>query len=134
MLGLRCHEVSLTSDQEIVELPKPPHHSSLCIEDQSNTQFVLPLPKSHDPISHALEESYTRRTLARCKLSLFLMFSYLSQSRECICLSSTHSVSQHHGNFIKYLSCSFTLFFSVDAFKLGVCWYSLLYLSCLLVH
>ena len=32
-----CLEVGFTSDQQIVETPKAPHHSSICIEDQSHT-------------------------------------------------------------------------------------------------
>lgn len=40
MSGPHCPEVSFISEQEIVELTKPPHHSSICIEDQSNTNFT----------------------------------------------------------------------------------------------
>ena len=130
MLGPRCPEDGFASDQEIVELPKAPHHSFVCIDDQSNTLVFLPPPKSHDPITHALEESYTASTLARCKLSLFLIFAYLSRLRECICLSLACSLSQHHGKSTGCMSCAFTFFFSMDAFKLRVCWSSLLYLSC----
>jgi len=133
MLGPHCPGVSSTSDQKIFETPKAPHHSSLCTEDQSNIRISLPPLKSHDPMAYALEESFTTSTLARCKLSLFLMFACLSQSRECICLSSLRSVSQHYGKSIACLSCAFTLFFSMDALKLRVCWSSLLYLSCFLV-
>src|SRR5699024_9887321 len=91
-------------------------------------------PKSHDPIAYALEESYTSSTLAKHNLSIFLMFSSLPQSKEYACLSSTHSVSQRHVKFAKCLSCTFTLFFSVDVFKLGVCWSSLLNISCSLFY
>jgi len=73
-------EVGFTSDQEIFEKPKPPHHSSVCIEDQSNTHISLPPLEPHDPITHALEESYTVSTLAQCKSSMFLTFSCMSQS------------------------------------------------------
>lgn len=82
MLGPRYPKVSFTSNKEISETPKAPHHSCVCIEDQSNTHISLPPPEPHDPFAHALEESYTTRTLSRRKLSLFLIFSYLSHSRE----------------------------------------------------
>jgi len=134
MLGPRCPKVSSTSKQKICETPKAPHHSSLCIEVQSNTQNFLPPPESHDPITHALKELYTASKLARHKLSLFLMFSCLSQSRECAPLSSTCNVSQHHLKFVECLSCASTLFFVVETFKLGLCWPSLLNLSCSLVY
>ena len=55
-------EVSLTSDHEIIQLLKDPHHSSIGIEDPSHTQITLPPLKLHDPISHALEESYIAST------------------------------------------------------------------------
>ena len=42
-------EVGFTFDQEIVEMPKAPHQSSVCIEDQSHTQIMLPPLKLHDP-------------------------------------------------------------------------------------
>ena len=127
-------EVSSTSNQKNFETPKAPHHFLLHIEDQPNTQISLPPPKSHDPIAHALEESYTANTLARHKLHLFLMFACLSQSRECACLSSTRSVSQHHVKSAKCLSCAFTLFFSVDVLELGACWSLLINLSSSLVY
>ena len=63
MSSPRCPEVGFTSDQEIVQSPKAPHHSYVCIEDQSHT---------HDTITHALEEFYIIITRARCKLSLFI--------------------------------------------------------------
>lgn len=63
MSSPRCPEVGFTSDQEIVETCKAPHHSLLHIEDQLNTQISLPPLESHDPIALALEESYTIRTL-----------------------------------------------------------------------
>jgi len=133
MSSPHCPEVGFTSDQEIAETPKASYHSSICIKDQYNTQITLPPPESHDPITHALEESYTISTLGRCKFSMFLTFACLSQSRECILLTSTRSVSHHHDKSTGCVLCAFTFFFSVDAFKLGVCLSSLLYLSCLLV-
>ena len=33
----RCPKVGFTFDQEIFETPKAPHHSSVCIDDQSHT-------------------------------------------------------------------------------------------------
>lgn len=75
MLGPRSLEVSLTSDDEIVQSPKAPHHSSVCIEDPSHIQITLPPLKLHNPISHALEESYIASNCSRCKLSLFLWFA-----------------------------------------------------------
>lgn len=107
----RCPEVISTSDQKICEAPKAPYHSYVCTNDQSNTQIWLPLLESHDPIAYALKESFTASTMTRRKLSLFLMFSCLWQSRECICLSSIRSVSQHRGNSKKCLSCASTFFF-----------------------
>ena len=64
MSGPCCPEVGFTSNQEIVETPKAPHHSSVCIEDQSHTQIMLPPLKLHDPITHTLEESYIASTRA----------------------------------------------------------------------
>jgi len=64
MLGPHYFEVGFTSDQEIVETPKAPHHSSVCIDDQSHTQISLPLLELHNPITHALEESYITSTRA----------------------------------------------------------------------
>ena len=57
MLGPRCPEVGFTSDQEIVETPKAPHHLSICIEDQPHTQIILPPLELQDPITHAFEET-----------------------------------------------------------------------------
>ncbi len=37
MLGGHYPKDGFASDQEIVETPKAPHHSSICIEDQSHT-------------------------------------------------------------------------------------------------
>jgi len=82
MLGPCCHEVSFTSDQEIVEISKAPHHLSILTEDQPNTQISLPPLKLHDPITHALEEYYTTSILAQHKWSTFLTFSCMAQSRE----------------------------------------------------
>ena len=79
MPGPRYPEVGFTSDQEIVQTPKAPHHSSICTEDQSNTHILLPPLKIHDPITHALEESYTARTLVQHKWSTFLTFPFMSQ-------------------------------------------------------
>lgn len=97
MLGPRCHEVGFTSDQEIVETRKAPHQSSVCAEDQPNTQISLPPLELHDPFAHALEESYIASTLAQCNWSTFPMFACMAQSRECVHLTSARSVAQHHG-------------------------------------
>lgn len=97
MLGPRYPEDGFTFDQEIVETPKAPHNSSVCIEDQSHTQIMLPPLKLHDTIVHALEKSYIESTCARCKLYLFMMFAFMSYSRVCVCLTTAHSVSQHQG-------------------------------------
>lgn len=51
-------EVSLSSDHEIIQSPKAPHRSSICIEDPSHTQITLPPLELHDPIAHDLEEFY----------------------------------------------------------------------------
>ena len=59
-----CLEVGFASDQEIVQTIKAPHRSSVCTQDQSNTQILLPPLKVHYPISHALEESYIESTRA----------------------------------------------------------------------
>ena len=95
---------------------------------------MLPPLELHDPISHALEESYIASTCARCKLSLFLSFACMSQSRVCVCLIAAYSVAQHHDMSMDYMSCTCTHLCSVDTFKLGVCLSSLLYLSCYLVR
>jgi len=78
MSGPHYPDVGFTFDQEIVQSPDTPHHSSICIEDQSHTQIMLPPLKLHDPIAHALEESYIASTCAQCKLSLFLSFARMS--------------------------------------------------------
>lgn len=75
MLGHRCSKVGFTSNQEFFQRLKAPHHSSLCTQDQSNTQILLPPLKLHDPIAHALEEYYIASTLAQHKWSTFLTFS-----------------------------------------------------------
>ena len=62
MSGPHCLEVGFTSNQEIVQTLKAPHHSSVCTKDQSNTHILLPPLERHDPISHALEESYIAST------------------------------------------------------------------------
>jgi len=58
----RCPKVGFTPDQEIGQTCKAPHHSYICIKDQSNTQFSLPPLELQDPITHSLEESYTAST------------------------------------------------------------------------
>jgi len=58
ILGPCSFGVSFTFDHEIFQSPEAPHHSYVCIEDQSHTQIILPLLELHDPITHALEESY----------------------------------------------------------------------------
>lgn len=78
MLGPRCPEVGFASDQEIVQTLKASHRSSICTQDQSNTQILPPPLELHDPIAHALEETYIASTHARCKLSLSLSFACMS--------------------------------------------------------
>lgn len=70
-----CPEVGFAPHQEIFETCKAPHHSLLCIQDQYNIHIALPPLDLHDPIAHALEESYTACTLAQCKRSTFLTFT-----------------------------------------------------------
>ena len=65
MSGPHCPEVGFTSNQEIVQSPKAPHHSSACSKYQSHTQIMLPPLELHDPIAHALEEYYIASTLAQ---------------------------------------------------------------------
>jgi len=132
MLGSCSPKVSSASDQETVESPQAPHHSLVHIENQSDLQISHPTLESHNPITHALEESYVANHVAKQKLSSFCMFSRLSISKECTCLSSAHNLIQHYGTSIECLSCAFTLFFSVDVSKLRLCWFTLIYLSCLL--
>lgn len=60
------------------------------------------------------------------------MFSHFPRSKESLCSSSTHSVIPYHGT--ECLACNFTLFFSMDAFKLLVCFSSLFYISCAFVY
>ena len=133
MSGPRYHEVGFTSNQEIIQSPEAPHHSSVCIEDKSYTKIMLPPLEMHDPIAHALEESYTS-TCARHKFSVFLSFACMSQSIVCLYLTSSCSVTRHRGKFLECISCAFTHFCSVDVCKLGVCLSSLLYFSHLLVR
>lgn len=134
MLGPRCPKVGFTFGKEIVETLKAPHHSIHFIKYQPNTQISLPPLELHDPIAHALEESYIESTHAQHKWSIFLTFSCMSQSRECTHSRFACSVGKHHGSSTKCMSCAFTYLYSVVAYKLGVCLSSLLYLSCLLVH
>lgn len=134
MSGPRCPEVGFTSGQEIVKTLKAPHHTLLCIEYQPNIQMSLPPLELHDPITRALEESYIESTHAQHKWSTFLTFSCMSQLKECIYSTSSHSEAQHHGNTIECLSCTFTHLCYVVVCKLRVCLSSLLYLSCSLVH
>ena len=47
-------------------------------EDQLNSQNSHPPLESHDPITHALNESYRTSILAKRNLSLFLIFSHFS--------------------------------------------------------
>ena len=79
MSGPRYVEIDSTLDQKFVETPKAPHHSPFFIEYQPTSQNSHPPPESHDPIAHALGESYTTSTLAKRKLSIFIMFYHLSR-------------------------------------------------------
>lgn len=97
MLGPCCPEVNSTSDQKSIEIPEAPHHSPMCIEDQSSSHISFLPPKSRDPVAHALEDSYSMSTLVKRIFSSFFMFSCQSRSKECTFLSSMHSVLQHHG-------------------------------------
>ena len=133
MLGPHSLGIILTSNHETVQSPKPPHHSSICIEDPSHTQITLPPLKLHDPIAHALEECYIANTHSQSKLSLFLLFAYMSRSRVYLCFKVAHSVTQHHEKSTDYLSCTCTHLCHVGTLKHKVWFSSLLYLSCLLV-
>jgi len=134
MSGPCCPEVSSTSDQKKFKTPKVPHHSLLHIEDQPNTHISLPPLWSHDPITQDLEEYYTTSALAKHKLLVFLMFSWMSQSKEYVCLPYVGSASQHHRTSTGCLFYAFALFYSVDVLELETCWSSLIYISCLLVN
>ena len=59
----RCREVGFTSDQELFQTLEAHHHSSIFTEDQYHTQITLPPLELHDPIGHALDESYIASTL-----------------------------------------------------------------------
>lgn len=93
MSGPHSPEVGLTSNQEIVQSPKAPHHPSVCIEDQSHTYIMLTPLELHNPIAHALEEYYIESTCARHKLSLFIYFTCMSQPGAFICfkVACSHS-------------------------------------------
>lgn len=108
MSGPRSLGVSLTSDHETIKSPQSPHHLSVCIEDQSHTQIILPPLELRDPISHALEEPYIANTHARCKLSLSFSFACMSQSRVCLCFKVACSVTQHYDKSMNYSSCTCT--------------------------
>jgi len=84
MIGPHYIEVDSTSNQKFVETPTASHHSPVYIEDQSSSQSSHPPTKSHDPIAHALEESYTMSTLVKSMLSFFFMFNHLLRSKECV--------------------------------------------------
>ena len=133
MSGPCFPEVDLTSSQEIVETLKVPHHSLRCIEDQPNNHISLPPLELHDPITHTLEESYTASTHAQHEWSTFLTFACMTQSRECIHSTSSHSVTQYHRSSTECMSCTLTHLCSVVACKIGVC-LLLWHLSCFLVR
>lgn len=48
MLGPRCPKVSSAPDQKSIETLEAPHHSPVCIEDQSNPQISHPPPELSD--------------------------------------------------------------------------------------
>ena len=75
MSGPHCSEVGFTFDHEIFQTLKAPHHSFVCTQDQYNTIILLPPRELHNPITHALEESYTSSTLVKHKWSTFLTFA-----------------------------------------------------------
>jgi hypothetical protein len=140
MSGPRCPEVGFTSDQEIVQTPKAPHHSSVCIEDQSHTQISLPPLELHDPIAHALEESYIASTRVHDASCLCFFRLLACHSQECAYAStSARSVTQHHDKSTDCMSCTCTHLCSVGTFKLKcvclhcyiflVCWFAQLYLE-----
>lgn len=60
----------------------------------NHTQILPPLLELHNPIAHLLEEPYTTSTLMQRKWSTCFTFSCMSQSRECVHLTSTRSVTQ----------------------------------------
>ena len=68
------------------------------------------------------------------KLSLFLSFAYMSQSRVCLCFKVARNVTQHYGKSTDWSSCTCTHLYLVGTLKHEVWLSSLLYLSCLLVH
>lgn len=130
----RCPEVGFTSNQEIIETPKPPHHSYVCIEDQYHTQIMLPPLELHDPIACAFLESYIESTCVRCKLSLFF-FVWLHVIVKSMCMLSiytqcrtipwqVHELHVMHSRSFLFCGC----------IKITVCLSSLLYFSCLEVH
>ncbi len=94
MLGPHCPEVGFTSDQEIVEITKAPHHSSVCIEDQSHTQIMLPPLELLDPIAHALEEYYIASTHTRRSCLCFFYF-LTCHNQEYEYASKMHVVSHN---------------------------------------
>jgi len=96
MLGPRCLEVGFAFDQEIVQILKASHHSSICTQGQSKTQILLPPLELHNPVAHTLEESYIASTHMQRKLSLFLSFACMSQSKLFLCFKFARSVTQQH--------------------------------------
>lgn len=71
MLGPRSLEVGFTFNQEMVKTLKAPHHSFVSTQGQFNAHILLPPLELYNLISHALEEYYIARTLAKHTLSLF---------------------------------------------------------------
>jgi len=134
MSGPHSFGVSLTFDHEIFQSPKAPYHSSVCIEDPSHTHITLPPLELHNPIAHALDESYIASTCSRRKLSFLLSFSCMSQSRVCLCFKFPRSVAQHHDKSTDCLSCTCTHLCPVGTWKHELWLSSLLYISFLLVH
>lgn len=85
-------------------------------------------------ITQDLKEYYTMSMIAKHNMLVFLMFSCMSQPKECVCLPSTRNASQHHGMSVKCLFCALALFYYVNVLELGACWSSLIYISCSLVY
>lgn len=115
------------------ESPRAPHHSPIHIENQSNSRFSHSPPESHDPITHALEESYVASAIAKRKFCSFFMFYCLSSLKVCTCFSSTCNVTKHHDTSAACLSCSFNILFFVDTSQLRTIWFELFHLYCMLV-
>lgn len=77
----RCLQANSASNHKYVETPQAPHHSLICIEDQSSLQISHPAPQSHDPIHW---RNHTQRELFLRKNYLPFLFFLIYHSQKSV--------------------------------------------------